>query len=229
MDSRHRFSKRWHVANIKNITGNEQATLIVDRNSADIVYTFRFYVCLCLRDRDCCTTADGNDSCHELAPSFFESMIRCRRQKHRRRWPGNPNGRWKFRKYLIYLPILRLFTSTRSRLVLCGWRQRQLLRICTVVFWRDETYVSVVNNIAGNDQDWSKFRNDQNLCLQDQARPLEKHLFAAAIMMPLCTVFFPTVTRNCFCSHLRKIISRWPWPPPKNRDTYWRVSCTFYL
>ena len=42
---RHRISKRWHVANIKNFTGDDQATLAVDQNSA-------IYVCLHLRDRN---------------------------------------------------------------------------------------------------------------------------------------------------------------------------------
>ena len=45
MDSRHRFSKRWHVADVKNITGDDQATLMVYWNSANIACTFRFYVC----------------------------------------------------------------------------------------------------------------------------------------------------------------------------------------
>ena len=74
---------------------------------------------------DWCSMADGNYSCHGCVPSFFEEMTHCRRQKHHRRWPGNPNGRSKFRKYRVYLPILHLlvFTSTRSRLLLGGWRQ----------------------------------------------------------------------------------------------------------
>ena len=55
-----------------------------------------------------CYTTDGNDSYHGFAPSFFEKMTRCRRQKHYRRWPGNPNGPLKFRKYRVHLPILRL-------------------------------------------------------------------------------------------------------------------------
>ena len=35
-------------------------------------------------------------------------MTRCRRQKHCRRRPDNPNGPSKFRKYCVYLPHLRL-------------------------------------------------------------------------------------------------------------------------
>ena len=59
-------------------------------------------------------------SCHGLAPSFFEEMTHCRCQKHRRRSPGNPNGPLKFRKYRVYLSLLRLFTSARSRLLFHG-------------------------------------------------------------------------------------------------------------
>ena len=58
MDSRNRFSKKWHIADIKNISGI---------------------------------------------------------------WPGDPNGRLKFRKYHAYHPILCLFTFTISRLMLCSW------------------------------------------------------------------------------------------------------------
>ena len=74
MDSCDRFSKRWHVADVKNIAGDDQTTLMVHRNSANIACPFRFYVCLCLRDRDCCSAADGSGSCHALAPSYFEEI-----------------------------------------------------------------------------------------------------------------------------------------------------------
>ena len=110
-DSRHRFSKRWHVANVKNIAGDDQTTLMVHRNSANIACTFRFYVCLHLCDRDCCSVADGSGSCHAPAPSYFEEMTRCWRQKLHWRWPGNPNGQSKFRN-------LCLFMFTRSQLTL---------------------------------------------------------------------------------------------------------------
>ena len=86
-----------------------------------------------------CSTTDGNGSYHGLAPSFFEDMTRCRRQKHCWRRPDNPNGPLKFHKYHVYLPLLRLFTSARSRPLFRGWRQRQLPRTRTVVFRRDDT------------------------------------------------------------------------------------------
>ena len=138
-----------------------------------------------------CSRTDGNGSCHGPAPLFLEQKTRCHHQKHRRRWPGNPNGRSKFRnirlltfirsqltlrrrlrgwwwlpevaqmahsqcqkhrqrqpgnpncsskfcKYHVYLPLLRLFTSTRSRLLFHSLRQRQLPHTGTVVFRRDD-------------------------------------------------------------------------------------------
>ena len=112
------FSKRWHVTDVKNIAGDDQATLMVYRNSANIACTFLFYVCLRLHDRDCCSAADGNGSCHAPAPSYFNEMTCCRHKKLHWRWPGNPNSRSK-------LHNLRLFTFTRLQLThqqrLHGW------------------------------------------------------------------------------------------------------------
>ena len=71
-DSRHRFSKKWHVADVKNIAGDDQTILMVQRNSTNIACTFRIYVCLHLCDRDCCSAADGSGSCHAPAPSYFK-------------------------------------------------------------------------------------------------------------------------------------------------------------
>ena len=101
----------------QNIAGDDQTTLMVHRNSANIAYTFHIYVCLRLCDRYCSAT-DGSGSCHAHAPSYFEEMTCCRRQKLHWRWSGNPNGRSKFRN-------LSLFMFTRSQLTLrrrlCGW------------------------------------------------------------------------------------------------------------
>ena len=97
---------------------------MVHRNSANIACTFRIYVCLCRCDRDCCSAADGSGSCHTPAPSYFEEMTRCRRQKLHWRWPGNPNGRSNFRN-------LGLFMFTRSKLTLRrrlrgSWRLQEI-------------------------------------------------------------------------------------------------------
>ena len=110
-DSHHRFSNRWHVADVKNTAGDDQTTVMVHRNSANLACTFRIYVCLRLCDRDCCSAADGSSSCHAPASSYLEEMTRCRHQILQWRWPGNPNGRSNFRN-------LSLFTFTRSQLTL---------------------------------------------------------------------------------------------------------------
>ena len=156
-DSRHRFSKRWHVADVKNNASDNQTTLMVHQNSANIACTVRFYVCLRLRNRDCCSAADGSGSYHAPAPSYFEEMTRCRRQKFHWRWPSNANGRSKFRN-------LGLFTFTRSQLTL-----RRRLR----GWWRlPEIAQTACNRRQKNrraDQHRSKFRKYENLCLRHQA------------------------------------------------------------
>ena len=81
-DSRHRFSKKWHVADVKNIAGDDQTTLMVHQNSANIACTFRIYVCFRLCDRDCCSAAEGSGSCHAPAPSYYEEMTHFRCKKN---------------------------------------------------------------------------------------------------------------------------------------------------
>ena len=58
-----------------------------------------------------CFMTDGNGSDHGLAPSFFEEMTRCRRQKHCQRRSDNPNGPSKFGKCRVDLALLHPFTS----------------------------------------------------------------------------------------------------------------------
>ena len=206
----HRLSTRWHVADVKNIAGDDQTTLMVHRNSANIACTFRCYVCLPMRDRDI-SAADDSGSCHAPAPLYFEEMTRCRRKKFHWRWPGNPNGPLKFRN-------LGLFTFTRSQLML----RRRLRR-----WWRFPETAQMARNRRQkhrlDDQDRSKFCKYENVCLRDQAKRLEKLLFAAtnaAAIDSIVQCFFSAITRNGFCFHLRKIISSRPWPPTKNWDIH---------
>ena len=183
------FSKRWHVADVKNIAADDQTTLMVHRNSANIACTFRFYVCLRLHDRDCCSAADG--SCHTLTPSYFEEMTRCRRRQNLHlRWPGNPNGRTKFRN-------LGLFTFTWSQLSL-----RQRIR----GWWRlpeiAQTARSRRQKHLQDDQDRSKFRKYENLCLGDQANVLKNLFFLLWMTLRL------TALRTVFFSwyHLKRLL-----------------------
>ena len=161
---------------------------------------------------DWCSMADGSGSCSELAPSFFEEMIRCRHQEHRRRWPGNPNGRLKFCKHRAYLQILLLgdhdwcFTADGSFLL--KW------------------HMSAIKNIDGNDQNRSKLCNYQNLCLRDQERPLE------IIFLLLGCHHYDAIAHCFFFYHHSQLLL---FSPMKNnfsttltrtekpRYTYWRV------
>ena len=163
---------------------------MVHQTSANFACTFRFYVCLRLHDRDCCSTVDGSGSCQAPAPSYFEEMTRCRRQKLHWRWPGNPNGRSKFRN-------LGLFTLRRSQLTL--WRRLR-------GWWRlpeiTQTTHSRRQKHCRDDQDRSKFRKYKNLCLRDQAKRLEKLLFAAmndATIDGIAHCFFS-------CYHLQRLL-----------------------
>ena len=159
------------------------------------------------------STADDNGSCHELTPSFFEEMTHCRCQKHCRRLPGNPNGWTKFRQYRAYFPILSL-------------RDRDWLFAADGGFRR--SLKRHVADLKKNRRQWpGSIEIPQILKFMPKrsSKTSWKTSFwcwYAAIMMPLWTVFFPTITRNGLCCHLWKIIYRRPWPQP--RYTYWRVS-----
>ena len=94
-------------------------------------------------------------------------------------------------------------------------------------------HIADVKNIVGNDQDRSKFSKYANLCLRDQAS-VSKNFFLllrrSPRLMALRIIYFPTITRNGFCFHIRKIISRRFLPPPKNRDIHIvEFFCRFYL
>ena len=102
-----------------------------------IACTFRFYVCLHLRDRYCCSAADGSGSFHAPAPSYFETITHCRRKNLDWRWPGNPNSRSKFRN-------LGLFTLHDR-----NWRSGGG-SVASGGFWISlKRHVTDIKNIAG--------------------------------------------------------------------------------
>ena len=105
------------------------------------------------------------------------STTHCQCQTHRRRWPSNPNGRLKFRNFFVYVSKIATNVSAAAD----GDRSNSTLPTSKTSRWRPSDY-----------QDRSKFRNYENLCLRDQAQPLEKHLFA--VRSPLlrwrCALFF---------------------------------------
>ena len=64
------FRRDYTLSRHQNIAVDDHTTLTVDRNSTNIVYIFPFYVCLCLRHRDCCSATDGNGCCHDSRHRF---------------------------------------------------------------------------------------------------------------------------------------------------------------
>ena len=172
-----------------------------------------------LRDRDWCSTADGNGSCHRLAPSFFEEMTHCWRQKHHWRWPGNSNGRSKFHKYCSYLPILCLRNRDWCPTADGGF-QRSLK-------WHEAD----IKNIASDDQ--ITLRINWNFAITKiYAYEIKQDLSKKICLLlwhhhydAIAHCFFPTITCNGFCSHLRKIISRRPWLSPKTKLYILKIFC----
>ena len=211
-DSRHRFSKRWHVADVKNVAGDAQTTLMVHRNSANIACTFHFYVCLRLCDRACSSAADSSGSCHTPAWSYFEEMTRCRRKK----FTGDDQATLTVNRNSKIPVCLRLHDrnlSSGGGSTADGGFQRELKR-----------HVTDVKNIAGMTR---IDRNSANMKIYayEIKQNVSKNLFLLLQTTPrltaLRTVYFPAITRNDFCFHIRKktnfstILT-----PPKNRDIH---------
>ena len=92
---------------------------------------------------------------------------------------------------------------------------------------RSNCTLPTLKNIAGDDQDRSKFRNYENLCLWDQAKRLEKLLFAA-----MNAAAFDGIAHRLFsCYHSQRLLfshsknnfSTTLTPTEKPRCTYCRV------
>ena len=119
-DSRHRFSKRWHVASVKNIAGDDQTTLMVHGTSANIACSTctSVYVCAIATVVPRLTVvAVATHPNRRISKRWHVADVK----KLHWRWPGNPNGQSKFRN-------LGLFTFTWSQLTL-RWRLRGWWRL----------------------------------------------------------------------------------------------------
>ena len=214
-DSRCRFSKRWHVADVKDIAGDNKATLMVDRNSANITHTFRFFVFTSTRSW---LLFRGWRQLPQTRSIGFQRDDTLPTSKLHWKWPDNPNGRSKFSN-------LHLFTLTISQLTLCGWQR---------LTENAQTAHSRRQNIACNEKDRSKFHKYENLCLRDQVKPLKKHLFAARTQ-PLrlhCKLLFFSYyhSHRLLLSPTKYNFSMTLTLTEKPRYTYWRVFfCRFYL
>ena len=107
-----------------------------------------------------------------------------------------------------------LFTLARSKLTLRGWR-RSIKR-----------HIADVKNIADGSLamtmiDWSSAIT--KMYAYEVKQNLSKNIFlllGSSHYFGIAHCFFPTITGKGFCSHLRKIISLRPWPPPQDRDIH---------
>ena len=131
--------------------------------------------------------------------------------KHCRRWPDNPNGQSKFNKHRAYLSILRLFMSTRSWLMLCGF-QRSF-----------KQHLADIKNITGDDQ--IALRIDQNSAITK--------IYALKDMFLLLGCYHYDAKAHCFISYyhsqqlffspMKNNFSMTLTPTEKPRYAYWRV------
>ena len=154
-NSRHRCAKRWHVADVKNIAVDDQTTLMVHRSSVNYpVYLPLLRLFTSARSRlipRLIAAAVATHPTHRFSKRWHVPDVK----KLHWRWPGNPNGCLKFRN-------LGLFTFTRSQLTL----QRRLRSW----WWLPEIAQTARRRCQKHrrdDQDRSKFRKYENLCLQD--------------------------------------------------------------
>ena len=154
-----------------------------------------------------------------LAEMFMLERLRCRRQTHRRQRPGNPNGRSKFRNLFPYA------SKIATNALAAASRLTEIVQTACCRRWQNR------QRRLGDDQDLLKFHIYENVCLQDQAKPLEKHL--VAVWSPLlwwhCALFFSYYHSQRLLFSPMKNNSRRPWLPPKNQDIHIEEFFRFYL
>ena len=154
--------------------------------------------------------ADGNGRYHGLVTSSSEEIAQTNTLPTSKTSPitRQPSGS------IEILQVSRSpskFSSTRSRLMLRDW------------WWLPRSLKLCVADVKTSPGNPNYHQGVWNCHLQERVKPLEIHLFVAGCRHVAVSAqcFFPTSTRNGFCSHLWKIIFRQPWPPPKQpRYTY---------
>ena len=124
-------------------------------------------------------------------------------------WPGNPNGRSKFHN-------LGLFTFTWSQLTL-----RRRLRGWWRLPDRSNGTLPMSKTLPAMTRIY-RTSTDTKIYAYEIKQSVSNNIFLMLRTTPrmtaLHTVYFPAITCNGFCFHIRTIISRRLWPPPKNRD-----------
>ena len=116
-----------------------------------------------------------------------------------------------------------LFTLARSQLTLRR-RLRSWRRLTEIVQTARCRCRKNRRRRPGDDQDRSKFLNYEILCLKDQAKPLEKHLFAVRSSLLRWHCFFSYYKSQWLLfSHMKNNFSTTLTPTEKPRYTHWRV------
>ena len=138
--------------------------------------------------------------------------------KSRRRWPWNPNGPSKFQITFVYVSKIatKAPAATPQLTAASGDRSNGTLLTsktspASARRWPESIEVPELR----------KFMPTRS------SKTSRKTSFCCLLLWWQCTLFFLTITRNGFCSHIRKIISWWPWHPPKNRDIH--IEDVFYV
>ena len=216
-DSSHRFSKRWHVADVKNIAGDDQTTLMVHRNSANIACLFHFtsvYVC----------------AIATVVPQLTAAAIATHRRISKKLHVADVKNLIgddqieipQFRFVYIYT-IATDAPAAASRLL-----------AASDGFWKSlKRHVTDVKDIA------EMTRIDRNsaytkMYAYEIKQNVSKNFFFMLRTPPqltaLRTVFSCYHWQRLLFSHSKNSISQRPWPPPKNRDIHIvEFCCRFYL
>ena len=136
-------------------------------------------------------------------------MTCCRRKKLHWTWPGNPNGRSKFRNLGLFMFTTNAPAAAPRRMASSGDRSNG-----TLPTLKTSPAMTKIDRNSANTKIYA-YKIKQSV---------SKNFFLLLRTTPrltaLCTVNFPAITCNGFCFHIRKIISLRPWSPPKNRDVH---------
>ena len=160
-------------------------------------WRLRFYVCLRLRDRDCCSAADGSGSFHAPTPLYFKEITRCRHQN----FTGNDQATltvdWNSAIYFVYVYEIgtnapaaapRLMSAFGVAQTARSWRQKH----------RQERpgpiEISHIRKVLPTKS--SKTSRKTSFCCYERRR-YWRH----------CALFFSYYHLQRLFSHLRKIIS----------------------
>ena len=125
------------------------------------------------------------------------------------RWPGNPSGQSKFRNLGLFKFTWSQLTAAPRLMAASGDSSYGTLHTL-----KTSPAMTRIDRNSTNTQIYAykiKQSVSQNFFLLLRTTPR---------LTALHTVYFPAITRNGFCFHIKQIISRWPEPTKKSRYIY---------